>query len=95
MNILIEGRSLKTFLKENYIIALDKCYLLTKNMLNMELNMMFIMLMEFEYIKHSWTLQKIWWLLLVCNIIIVFFICIWEGDFLQALITSEYWEALE
>ena len=53
MNILIEGRSLKTFLKKNYIIALDKCYLLTKNMLNMELNMMFIMLMEFAYIKHS------------------------------------------
>ena len=53
MNILIEGRSLKTFLKENYIIALDKCYLLTKNMLNMELNMMFLMLMEFAYIKHS------------------------------------------
>ena len=29
--IFIEGRNLKTFLKENYAIALDFCYLFTKN----------------------------------------------------------------
>ena len=34
-----EGRSFKTFLKENYGIALDNCYLFTKKMLNMELKM--------------------------------------------------------
>ena len=34
-----EGRSFKTFLKENYGIALDSCYLFTKKMLNMELKM--------------------------------------------------------
>ena len=36
--ILTVGRNFKTFLKENYAIALDSCYLSTKKMLNMELN---------------------------------------------------------
>ena len=30
--ILTEGRHFKTFLKENYAIALDSCYLFTKKM---------------------------------------------------------------
>ena len=38
MYILTVGRNFKTFLKENYAIALDSCYLSTKKMLNMELN---------------------------------------------------------
>ena len=43
MYLLTEGgRSFKTFLKENYAIALDSCYLL----LNMELNTTLIVLME-------------------------------------------------
>ena len=35
--ILTEGKNFKTFLKENYAIALDSCNLFTK-MLNMELH---------------------------------------------------------
>ena len=47
MNTYTEvGRSFKTFLKENYAIALDSCYLFTKKMLNMKLNMILIVLME-------------------------------------------------
>ena len=51
--ILTEGSDFKTFLRENYAIALNSCYLFTKQMLNMELNMMLIVLMEFAYIRHS------------------------------------------
>ena len=47
--ILTEGRNFKTFLKENYAIALESCYLFTKKVLSTEL----IVLMEFAYIKHS------------------------------------------
>ena len=42
--ILTEGTNSKIFLKENYAIALDSCYFLTKKMLNMELNMILIVL---------------------------------------------------
>ena len=59
--------------------------LLYKKMLNMGLNMMLIVLKEFAYIRHSWTLQKIWYIPSnlnrwwswesVCNIIRFFFIC--------------------
>ena len=42
MYILTESRNFKTLLKENYAIALDSCYLFTKKMLNMELNMILI-----------------------------------------------------
>ena len=38
-------RNFKTFLKKNFAVALDSCFLFTKTMLNMELNM--ILLMEF------------------------------------------------
>ena len=45
--ILIEaGRSFKTFLKENYAIALDSFFLFTKKMLNMELLNMILIFME-------------------------------------------------
>ena len=40
------SRNFKTFLGENCAVDLDSCYLCTKKMLNMELNM--ILLMEFE-----------------------------------------------
>ena len=53
----IEGRNFKTFLKDNYAIVLHSCYMFTKKMLNMELNMMLIVPMEFAYIIHSWTLH--------------------------------------
>ena len=36
--ILTIGRNFKTFLKENYVIALGSCYLSTKKMLTVELN---------------------------------------------------------
>ena len=39
LDILKKWRSSKSFLKENYAIALDSCYLFTKKMLNMEFNM--------------------------------------------------------
>ena len=40
--IVTEGRSFKAFLKENYAVVWESCYLFTKKMLNMELNMIFI-----------------------------------------------------
>ena len=52
-HIITEGRNFKTFLKENYAIALDCCYLFTIKILNMELKMIMIMLIEFIYIRHS------------------------------------------
>ena len=51
--ILTEGGNFKTFFKENYAIALERCYLFTKKMLNMELKMILIVLMEFACIRHS------------------------------------------
>ena len=57
--ILKEGRNFKTLLKENYAVALDSCYLFTKIMLQIELNMTFIALKEFVHIRHSQTLQQI------------------------------------
>ena len=49
MYLFTEGRNFNTFLKENYAIALDVCYF-TKQMLNIEVNMILIVLMEFAYI---------------------------------------------
>ena len=46
MCIFTEGTS-KTFLNQNYAIALQSCYLFTNKMLNMELNMVLTVLMEF------------------------------------------------
>ena len=43
----------KTLLKENYAIDLDSCYLFTKKMLNVELNMILIVLIDSECIRHS------------------------------------------
>ena len=51
--LLIEGTNFKAFLKENYAIALDSCYLFTYHMLNREMKMILIVLMEFAYITHS------------------------------------------
>ena len=39
-------RGFKIFLKENYAITSDSCYLFTKKMLNMELNMKLLVLIE-------------------------------------------------
>ena len=100
--ILTEGRDFKAFLKQNYAITLERCYLFTKKMSNMELKMILIVLMEFAYIRNSWTLPQIWWIpcillvnnvfesLLVRNIIRFFFISIWEAIFLQDLMALEY-----
>ena len=60
------GRNFKTILKENYAIALDRCYLFAKKMLNMELSMMLTVLMECAYINHSRTLQQFQWI--PCNL---------------------------
>ena len=51
--ILTEGRNSKTFWEENYAVALDSCCLCTKKLLNMELNMMLVVLMQFACIRHS------------------------------------------
>ena len=53
MCILTEVRNFKIFLKENYAIALDSCYLIAKEMMNMKLNMILVVLMEFAHIRHS------------------------------------------
>ena len=57
--ILIEGRNFKTFLKENYAVALGSYYIFTKKLLKVELNMMLIVLMELAHIRHTWTLHFI------------------------------------
>ena len=46
-SILIESRNFKAFLKENYPVVLDSCYLFTKKIMNMELNTVSIVFMEF------------------------------------------------
>ena len=43
-----EKRNSKEFLKQNYVIGLDSCYLFTKKIWNMELNMILKVLMEFS-----------------------------------------------
>ena len=50
-----EGKNLKKFSKEYNALALRNCdcYLFTKFMLNMELEMILIVLMEFVCIWHS------------------------------------------
>ena len=50
--IVTEGRHFKTFLKENYVIALDSCYIFTKN-IEHGMIMKLIVLMEFSYIYIS------------------------------------------
>ena len=57
--ILTEGRNFKTFLKEIFAFAWDITYILTKKVLIMQLSMILIVLMEFEYIRHSSTLWQI------------------------------------
>ena len=54
---MTEGRNFKTFLKENYAIALNSCYLFNKKMLNMKMRMIFLVLKKFTNIRHCWTLQ--------------------------------------
>ena len=54
--ILIEGKNVKTFLKEKYAIALGSCYLFTKLSKNIEHGIehgVLIVLMDFVYIRHS------------------------------------------
>ena len=51
--ILTEGRNFKTFLKEILAFAWDIIYILTKKVLIMQLSMILIVLMEFEYVRHS------------------------------------------
>ena len=51
MYLLTEGRDFKTFLKENYVITLDSCYVFAKKTLNMELNLILAVLMESAKIK--------------------------------------------
>ena len=43
----------QNIIKKKYVIALDSYYLLIKKSLNMELNVMLIVLMEFAFLKHS------------------------------------------
>ena len=56
----------KTFLKENYAVALDSYYLFTIKMLKIKLNVILIVLMEFAYIRNSWTLLQSW--CITCNL---------------------------
>ena len=74
--ILTEGRNFKTFLKD-YAIALDSCYELTKEMLNMKLNLILIVLtgsLNFHIIAHSMnTLQfKQMISLTLCSFVILY-----------------------
>ena len=55
--ILTEGRNFKTFLKKMFAFAWDINYIFTKKVLIMEMSMILIVLMEFEYIRHSRTLR--------------------------------------
>ena len=55
---LTEGRNFKIFLKANYTAALDSCYMFTKKKLNMELNIMLIVLIEYAYIRDFFILQQ-------------------------------------
>ena len=76
-----------------------------KNMLNMELKLMLILLMEFEYIINSWTLQEISWVpcdlgwlwisQTVSNTKMFRYFSTGEKNLSQTLMASEYWEALE
>ena len=104
--ILTKSWNFKTFLKENYAITLDSCYLFAKKMLNIKLNMMFMVLMEFAYIRHSWPLQQIrwipynlsrWWIWqsvsLKCKVFL--YLIMEEANLLQALMAPGYWEALK
>ena len=51
--------------------------------LNMKLNMVLTLIMEFACIRLSWTLQQINLIsLLVCNIITFFLNCLWESKLL-------------
>ena len=59
MDILTEGRNFKTFVKENYAIALDSCYLFTEKRLSIEPNMILVVPMDSVNIRHSGTLQQI------------------------------------
>ena len=58
--ILTEGRNFKIFLKENYAIALDSCYLFTKKMLNKEFNLILIVFIEFAFYRyeHEYTYRR-------------------------------------
>ena len=53
MDILTEGRNFKTFVKENYAIALDSCYLFTEKRLSIEPNMILVVPMDSVNIRHS------------------------------------------
>ena len=56
-----KARISKHFWKKiTYATALDICYLFTKKTLNIELNMILVVLIEFVYIRHSRNLQQIW-----------------------------------
>ena len=104
MNLYVcsKGRNFKAFLKENDAITVGSCYLFTKKMLKTELNLILILLMRFGNIRHSWSLQQIWWIpcnlsrwriwfgLLVCNTLRFFFYLFF--DFSQKSMTPDYWE---
>ena len=47
------SRNFRTLLEENCAIAFDSCHLFTKKILNIKLNMILIVLMEFTYIKKT------------------------------------------
>ena len=49
--ILAEDRNVKTFLKKDYSVALNCCYMLL-------MLLMLMLLLKFAYIRHSWTLQQ-------------------------------------
>ena len=53
MDILTEGRNFKTFVKENYAISLDRCYLFTEKRLSIEPNMILVVPMDSVNIRHS------------------------------------------
>ena len=53
MYLHTEGRDFKKSLTKNYAIALDSCYLFTKEIWNLQLSIILIVLMEFWYLRKS------------------------------------------
>ena len=52
--LMTEGRNFKTFLKDNFGINLDSCYIFTKKIVEHEIeHNVSTVLMEFSYIRRS------------------------------------------
>ena len=92
--ILIEGRSFKTILKENYAVALNSCYLFIEHEIENDADSAaYGVCIQYTFLKFTAismnTLQfkqrMNLTMCLVCNIIKLFFIFLWEDKLLMSL----------